>query len=388
MAILNAMLHAVSLSKHPTNEEGGELQALAERLAQLEDSLPKPRRAIAMADGTAEDAHVHIRGNHNKPGSLVPRRFLQVLQRETPHAEVEGSGRLELARQITDPKNPLTARVLVNRLWLHHFGRGLVATPDDFGKMGTLPSHPELLDWLASEFVTSGWSIKHIHRLMVLSNTYRMTSRLAPPEELAGSALDPEVIDADNFLLHRMPVRRLETEAIRDAVLAVSGRLDRRMEGQSVPPYLTPFMEGRGRPAQSGPLDGNGRRSLYINVRRNFLTPMFLAFDYPTPLSTMGRRSVSNVPAQGLTMMNNPFILEEARVTANQILREEHPNPENRITRLYELAYTRPPTDAELAAAIDFLKSQGQDYSGADDPRTWADLCHVLFNVKEFLFIE
>jgi hypothetical protein len=160
------------------------------------------------------------------------------------------------------------------------------------------------------------------------------------------------------------------------------------MEGQSVPPYLTPFMEGRGRPANSGPLAGDGRRSLYINVRRNFLTPMFLAFDYPTPFSTMGRRSVSNVPAQALSMMNNPFILQEARVAADRVLTEEHPSPESRIVRLYKLAYTRPPTDAELAAATGFLKSQGQEYSGPNDPRTWADLCHVLFNAKEFLFIE
>jgi hypothetical protein len=183
-------------------------------------------------------------------------------------------------------------------------------------------------------------------------------------------------------------VRRLEAEAIRDAVLAVSDRLDQRMEGQSVPPYLTPFMEGRGRPAHSGPLDGDGRRSLYINVRRNFLTPMFLAFDYPTPFSTMGRRSVSNVPAQGLTMMNNPLILLEARVWADRVLAEEHPHPESRVSRLYELAYTRPPTETELAAAMQFLDLQGQDYNGPDDPRAWADLCHVLFNVKEFLFIE
>jgi hypothetical protein len=156
------------------------------------------------------------------------------------------------------------------------------------------------------------------------------------------------------------------------------------MEGPSVLPHLTPFMEGRGRPSQSGPLDGDGRRSLYINVRRNFLTPMFLAFDYPTPFST----SVSNVPAQALTMMNNPFIQEQARVWADRVLAEDHPNPESRIHWLYEMAYTRPPTEAETKAAIEFLKTQGQDYSGPNDPRTWADLCHVLLNVKEFLFVD
>ncbi len=212
---------------------------------------------------------------------------------------------------MTAASNPLLARVLVNRVWQHHFGRGIVPTPDDFGVMGRPPSHPELLDYLSAEFMREGWSIKKLHRELVLSSAYRMTSAAQP----AADAADPT-----NTLLHRASSRRLEAECIRDALLAVSGRLDRSLFGPGVPPHLTPFMSGRGRPAASGPLDGAGRRSIYITVRRNFLTPMFLAFDYPTPFTTIGRRSVSNVPAQALVMMNSPLVWEQAAVWAKRVL--------------------------------------------------------------------
>ncbi len=384
--LLNTVLETMSVSQLLTKEQQAELGSLNLRLKHLNESIPSPRRAIAMADGSGEDARVLIRGNHKKPGKQAPRAFLEVFREDDSRPEFSGSGRLHLARRIADPDNPLTARVLVNRLWLHHFGRGIVATPDDFGKMGQPPTHQKLLDWLAAEFVESGWSIKHMQRLIVLSGTYRMSSRLEPT--LAHSEFDPGRVDPDNRLLHRMPVLRLEGEIIRDAILTVSGRLDRRMEGPSVAPYLTPFMEGRGRPGHSGPLDGDGRRSLYINVRRNFLTPMFLAFDYPTPFTTIGRRSVSNVPAQALTMMNNPFVIEQANIWANRVLKEDHPDSAGRIRRLYEMAYTRPPTQQELAAALGFLETQGKVYNGPDDLRTWADLCHVLLNMKEFLFVN
>src|SRR5262249_6763817 len=163
----------------------------------------------------------------------------------------------------------LLPRVMVNRLWLHHFGEGLVRSPDDFGAMGQLPTHPELLDYLAGQFVKQGWSIKAMHRMLLMSATYQMSSRP-----------DPRTMNVDpmNRLWHHVPVRRLEAEAIRDSMLSVSGRLDLKMFGPSVAPHLTAFMDGRGRPGRSGPLDGEGRRSIYLGVRRNFLNPMFLAF--------------------------------------------------------------------------------------------------------------
>jgi hypothetical protein len=203
-----------------------------------------------------------------------------------------------------------------------------------------------------------------------------MTSQARPEAEAA---------DPQNRLLHRMPVRRLEAEAIRDAILAVSGRLDPTLQGPSVAPHLTPFMVGRGRPAASGPLDGSGRRSVYLGVRRNFLNPMFLAFDYPIPFTTMGRRAVSTVPAQALIMMNNPFVVEQARVWAKNLLAPassgQTATSEARIRSAYRTAFTREPEPEELQAALVFLQERGGEESG------WADFCHVLLNTKEFIFI-
>jgi hypothetical protein len=350
------------------------LQGLLGEYRQVEASLPPPRRAVATADGSAVDEHVFIRGNSGKLGPVVPRRFLEVFGGDQVVAPKAGSGRLELARQLTDPaKTPIVPRVLVNRLWQHHFVEGIVRSPDDFGVLGQAPTHPELLDFLAGEFVRQGWSLKKMHRLMVLSSAYRMSSRADTKADEA---------DPDNKLLHKMPIRRLEAEAIRDALLAVSGRLDRTPFGPGVMPHLTPFMVGRGRPTTSGPLDGAGRRSIYLNVRRNFLEPMFLAFDYPTPFSTRGRRSVSNVPAQALTMMNNPLVLQQAARWAARVLTDGPAAPRQRLERMYEEALGRLPGAAEAADALAFVRAQD------DEVRAWADLAHVLFNVKEFIYVN
>ncbi len=340
------------------------------KFREQEAALPAPRRGLAMADGNSVDERVHIRGNHKNPGEPAPRRLPPAWGGDDmPAAPSDGSGRLELADRLTDPANPLVSRVIVNRLWLHHFGEGLVRTPDDFGVQGQPPTHPELLDWLANELMTNGWSLKKMHRLMVTSSAYRMSSRGDEGAEKA----DPQ--------------NKLEAEAVRDAMLAVSGRLDRTMHGPGVSPYLTPFMVGRGRPAASGPLDGGGRRSVYLNVRRNFLNPMFLAFDYPVPFTTMGRRSTSNVPAQALTLLNNPFVVQQAQLWAKRVLAEPDRTPDQRVVGMYVTAFGREPTAEELADALKFVEEQGREYGKADDPRAWADLAHVLFNVKEFIFV-
>jgi Protein of unknown function (DUF1553) len=214
---------------------------------------------------------------------------------------------------------------------------------------------------------------------MLLTSAYQMASR----GEAAADQADP-----DNTLLHKMPIRRLEAEAIRDAMLGVSGRLDKTMYGPGVMPYLTPFMAGRGRPGKSGPLDGQGRRTVYLNVRRNFLTPMLLAFDYPIPFSTIGNRSVSNVPAQALTLLNNPFVLQQAAVWGKRILSDNKLSANQRIVRMYELAFGRPPSASELEETLAFVQEQARLYGTVDDPRVWTDVGHVLFNVKEFIFIN
>jgi hypothetical protein len=352
------------------------LQSLVAEFRQVEASLPPPRRALATADGSAVDEHVFNRGNSSTLGPIVPRRFLEVFGGARTSAPAHGSGRLELARQMTDPaRTPIVPRVMVNRLWQHHFVKGIVRSPDDFGVLGQAPTHPELLDYLAGQFVKEGWSLKKMHRLMLLSSTYRMGSRADAKADEA---------DPNNKLLHKMPIRRLEAEAIRDAMLAVSGRLDTTPYGPGVMPHLTPFMVGRGRPGTSGPLDGDGRRSIYLNVRRNFLNPMFLAFDYPTPFSTRGRRSVSNVPAQALTMMNNPLVLQQAERWARRTLEAGPLTARQRLDRMYEDSLGRPPTAEEADDALAFVRDQGQ----AGELRAWTDLAHVLFNVKEFIFIN
>jgi mono/diheme cytochrome c family protein len=358
---------------------GDELALLLRQYREIEAALPSPFRAPALADGTGEDEFVFLRGNYKTLGERVPRRLPEVLAGSVTPADTSGSGRLELARRLVDPSSPLLARVMVNRIWQHHFGAGIVRTPDDFGRMGQAPTHPELLDYLAAEFVRRGWSVKQMHRLMLLSSTFRMSCR----PDAAAMRLDPE-----NRLLHRMSVRRLEAEAVRDAILAVSGRLNPMMHGPSVLPYLTAHMEGRGRP-HAGPLDGEGRRSVYINARRNFLTPLLLAFDYPSSFSTIGFRGVSTVPAQALTLMNDPFVVQQVGRWAERALAEPGKNDARRIDALYQTAFARPPSAAERRHVLLFLQRQGDRYGcGIEDPRVWSDLCHVLINVKEFIFID
>jgi mono/diheme cytochrome c family protein len=352
-----------------------ELERLLARLQELSDLLAPPALSLALADGTGEDEYVLMRGNPKTPGEIAPRRFLEVIVGDTAASgSIENSGRLELARQLLDPANPLPARVVVNRIWLHYFGRGLVSTPDDFGHMGQPPTHPELLDWLARELIHGGWSLKHIHRLIVTSRAYSMSS-IPDPKNVER---DPE-----NRWLHRANVHRLEAEPLRDAMLAVAGCLEQTLYGPSILPHLTEFQQGRGRPAASGPLDGNNRRSLYINIRRNFVPPLFAAFDYPPPVSTMGRRNISNVPAQALTLLNDPFVLEMSRRWAANVCRAPERPPLQRIERMYLSAFGRHPTVDERSAALGFLESTP---TGAS-LQSWADLAQVLFNHKEFLFI-
>ncbi len=370
----NLLVWALQTRQRPFADALGMADLLKQR-STLEAGISASQPALAAQDGDGENEPVHLRGSYRTPGSVVPRRFLEVCDHAEPLGSAPGSGRLQLAQRMTAPSDPLLARVMVNRLWQHHFGEGIVRTPDDFGVMGERPTHPELLDYLASEFVRQGWSLKKMHRLMLLSRTYRMSSQSRPQVE----TLDPQ-----NRLLHRMPVRRLEAECIRDAVLASSGRLDPQLYGPPVMPYLNAFTPGRGAPA-SGPLDGGGRRSLYLSVRRNFLIPMFLAFDYPVPVTTQGRRTVSNVPSQALTLLNNPFVVEQAQVWAKHLM-ETPGTPEQRIECLYQTAFGRSPRPAERDASLSFVTAQGQS-GNANDPAVWADLCHVLFNVKEFIFV-
>ena len=312
--------------------------------------LPESTFAMISRDEAPRNARLHVRGSHLDLGPEVARGFLQVLTVE--RRELQGSGRREFADWLTRDAQALLARVIVNRVWKHHFGTGLVASTDNFGLLGERPANRGLLDALAARLIAGGWRLKPLHREILLSEAYART----------------------------VPVRRLEAEAIRDAMLQLSGRLNRKLYGPSVMPHISAYQDGRGKPP-SGPLDGDGRRSIYIQVRRNFLTPMFLAFDHPLPISAIGNRTSSVVPTQALLLLNNEFVLGQARGWAQRTMREGL-GPEELVGALYRAAFAREPRTEEQIAALDYLRQHG------DNQESRADLCHVLFNTAEFSYVQ
>jgi hypothetical protein len=335
----------------------------AETLA-LEQTLPWPEHYCSVADPVeGMDRALAKRGDAKKPGDVVPRGFLQVVAAASPS---KGSGRREIAESLTSPENTLTARVFVNRIWHHLFGRGLVATPDDFGAMGDAPSHPELLDLLAHRFMHEhGWSLKKLIREIVLTRAWQRATA-------AG--------DAESVWLRSYPLRRLDAEALRDAILATSGRLDRKVGGHSVAVHLVgDFFGGGNDPGENGSIDSEGRRSLYIKVRRNFPNQFLTMFDKPAPSSSFGRRNLSNVPAQSLALLNDPFVVGQAEFWAKRSLAEPGTRSE-RVSRLYREALARTPTEAELSAANEFLGE-------SDDLPAWSSYAQTFFNLKEFAYL-
>ncbi len=354
----------------------GEEKAIAAGIA------PQAPLAPALADLNGVDEHVLLRGSWRRQGPMAHRGLPEAFAEPISLSE-SSSGRRELAERLTRPDQPLVARVWVNRLWQHVFGAGIVPTVDNFGVLGFRPTHPELLDYLAVTFVADdAWSTRAMLKRMLLSRAFGLTSH--------ASDAATETADPQNVLLHRGNLRRLEAEAIRDAMLAVSGRLDRSMYGPSVPVHLTEFIVGRGRPDKSGPLDGAGRRSVYTAVRRNFLPTLMSAFDMPPPFSTVGRRNVTNVPAQALALANDPFVTGQARFWADRELKE-HPGDADaaRIERMFRTALARMPDQAEKAALIDALGAFRESRKGGDaaQAEAWADLAHTLFCVNEFRYI-
>jgi hypothetical protein len=302
--------------------------ALIGKYRKLESDIPTPVRAPGVVEAAGKDNSLFVRGNHLKLGETVPRRFLEAF--DSKPITVKGSGRLELAEQFASSRHPLLARVIVNRVWHHLFGSGLVRTTDNFGRLGEKPSHPELLDNLAVEFIADGYSIKRLIRRLVTTKTYRL-----------GSLRSERAITADpeNRLLSAMSVKRLEAEAIRDSILEVSGTLNRQLLGPSV---------GGETP----------RRSLYVKVHRNSLDPFLSAFDWPAPFTTKGRRDVTNVPAQSLALMNDPFVLNNARMFAQRVLRERAAKTDEEIVgRLFSLGLGRDASANEVAGAIRFMNT-------------------------------
>ncbi len=337
---------------------------------------------LVMCDGSGEEEHIFVRGNHKNVGPVAHRRLMTALDGGRPLQTSERSGRLELADRVLADDNPFPSRVAVNRVWQQLFGRGIVPSSDNFGVLGEAPSHPELLDYLADEFRRDGWSLKRLVRRMVLSRTYRLAS-----QKVDGT----DEKDPGNALLHRFSVRRVESEVLRDSILAISGRLDLAMYGPPIPVYLTPFMQGRGRPGASGPLDGAGRRSIYQSVNRNFLNPFMLTFDTPQPATTVGRRARSNVPAQALIMLNSEFVQAQADVWTKRLL--ALPPDTDLLNLAYQQAFARLPEESERTAMTQFIQELATLHKippneAVRNESVLREVCHVLLNKKELLYID
>jgi hypothetical protein len=369
-----------------------EYAALRERVqktvAEREKDRPAPLDALAVfveTDPNPPAHHVLKRGQHNAPGAEVepgvPAAFCTATNvyrvPPKPAGRVSSGRRTAFAKWVTSPENPLFARVMVNRIWQHHFGTGIVSTPDNLGRSGAKPSHPELLDYLAAEFVRDGWSVKALHREIMLSATYRQRGE---------GVATPQAADPDNRLLSHFPLRRLDAEAIRDAMLSVSGELDGRMRGPFVPSRRS--AEGSVEVAESQ--DGARRRSIYLQQRRTQVVTLLQLFDAPSIVGSCGARTTSTVPLQSLALLNSDFARRRGQALARRLEREAGSGTEERLTLAFRLAAGRPPAEEERAAARKFLTAQAKVYAGQKDgtERAWSDLCQMVLSSNAFLYVE
>lgn len=363
---------------------------LSSRLASLVDEYrytearikaPKVFNGIADLDA-GYNFPVLPGGDAAHPGRMVPRGFLQLVSGNQEGFKVFGSGRREVADLIASPANPLTARVMANRIWLHVFGRGIVPTADNFGVYGEHPSNPELLDSLAAKFVRDGWSIKKQIRYLLVSQTFQQVSKPSPEAVAA---------DAQDRLLSHYPVHRMEGESIRDAILTVSGRLDPAMYGGSIHPYREEPKDYR--KLHQGPLDGDGRRSIYLKVTRHEGSRFLETFDFPNPMVARGNRDSTNVPPQALALMNDPFVLDQAGVWADRLIAQKAPTMDARLDSMFRTALGRLPDDAERARFTGLAKELASLHKAAadkvmDNRDVWKDMAHAMFNLKEFVYIR
>ncbi|MCO6454574.1 MAG: PSD1 domain-containing protein [Pirellulaceae bacterium] len=333
------------------------------------DGMPRPLAMGVRESRQAADSPLYIRGEINQPSDRVERGFPQVLTVRQPAIGSRSSGRRELADWIASPDNPLTARVMANRVWLHLIGRGLVATPDNFGASGQPPSHPELLDYLAVRFVQDGWSIKRLIRSIVLSRTYQLSSQF----DYENFEKDPE-----NVLVWRMPKRRLEAEALRDSMLLLGGNLNLQPPAGSL---VARGGEGNvGFRITGDPAATETNRSVYLPIVRDQLPEMLTVFDFPDPSLIVGERAATTIPAQSLYLMNNPFVQRQADGLASRVMQASEDDVE-RIKQAWLLGYSRPPTDSEINLALKFLDDYGVQHSVR---ATWAAFCQAILASAEF----
>lgn len=354
-----------------------EIKALVDQYRAVEATIGFPRTCNTMDERglAAIDYELNLRGNVDDIGPAIPHGYLEVFADQQQIGASPGSGRLALAEYLASRDNPQTARVYVNRVWQWVFGTGIVATSSDFGKLGDRPSNPKLLDWLAIQFMNEGWSTKTLIRRLMLSRTFRQSGATT------AAALDR---DPANRLLHHYPTRRLEAEAIRDNLVAVSGRLDPQFGGPPIKPVRT--VEDPAKRLFSGPLDGHGRRSIYLEMSIMDPPKFLVGFNLPDLKLPTGNRDVTNVPAQALILLNDPFVVQLAGQWADQLLQDGSVTPEERIESMFIRALGRPPDAAELArwtAAVSDLAVSGDVIA---ERNAWAELAHAMFNAKEFVY--
>jgi hypothetical protein len=319
-----------------------------------------PPRAMVLVDAPdIAEPKVFVRGNPSVPGDAVPRQFLRILAGEKRQPFKHGSGRLDLAQAITATDNPLTSRVFVNRVWMHHFGEPLVASPSDFGIRSTPPSHPELLDWLAATFMEDGWSMKKLHRHIILSATYRQSSF---------DREEARKVDPENRLYWRANRRRLDLEAMRDTLLVSAGRLDRAIGG---------------RPVDIAGDAKNARRTVYGLVDRQSLPGLFRAFDFAVPDQSVERRPMTTVPQQALFGLNSAFMTEQAKALA---ARTDKLTGEPRVREVYRLVNARNPEAFEVKAGLRFVETPAGSEKSQLTP--WQQYAQVLLLTNEVMFVD
>jgi hypothetical protein len=357
------------------------LDAMRKEVAAIEAKRPELPAAMGVADAKiVETVPVYIRGNHLTPGKPVERGFPEVLRTSfsNPIFPEKQSGRLELARWLASSENPLTARVFVNRVWRWHFGQGIVSTPDNFGSTGARPEHPELLDWLARRFIETGWSVKELHRQILLSAVYQQSSSLPT---IAADQKDPQLVDPENKLFWRARIQRLEAEQIRDAMLVTSESLEPEIGGKTIPLRNREFVFNH--TSKDATTYESNRRTVYLPIVRNHLFDMLEQFDYPDPAAPTGSRNSTVVAPQALLMLNAPIVRESSKRLAERLLKL--PAAGERVALAYTLLYGRPPEPGELREALRCI-----DEFAITEPaaRAWSLFCQALYAANEFIYLR
>jgi hypothetical protein len=375
IVMVNWLLQQNLLPNSPT--ESSDIAALVKQYRKVESRIEFTRTINSMDEREVApmDYRINLRGSVYDEGPAIPRNFLGVFEGHHQVDQSDMSGRLELANYLSSPENPQTARVYVNRVWHWVFGTGLVATPNDFGKLGNRPSHPELLDWLTNTFKEEGWSTRKLVRRLVLSQTFRQSGQV----NQSAAEHDP-----GNRLLHHYPTRRLEAESIRDSLLAVAGSLNPTLFGPPINPVRA--VEDPLKRLLSGPLDGKGRRSIYLEISIMDPPKFLVGFNLPLPKLSTGRRDVTNVPAQALLLLNHPLVTEMAKRWAEDLVMDDDKTPQERISSMFARVFCRSVTNPELKRWTDAFETFSQIEEKMKDEKAWAEMAHTLFNTKEFIY--